>query len=308
MSYNDASGGAGITNLDFVLTGLDEEITMGASGELFGVAIPAMDVSATAVFNVKTETMRNVFRFQTDASDVDQVADGTDTLYYVKMDQWPATAILNPAHAMMDHSDSENAIATADSNGTYADNRMLVKHDFVRYLALKLFNTYQGVDLFSNEDAMKEDLAAKGAAAWVSISGDLHSADSASPMTNDISNNNFSRQLLEQIINNDRDRLVSDASAGTIDASNEIQAIPLVDGDTISFKVTLKAAAGQHNLTGVSAIGDRTYKIKLILGNGTNTAPTDKINDGADDSAHKDSYYVDAKGGVSKADARPALN
>lgn len=307
MSYNDASGGAGITNLDFVLTGLDEEITMGASGELFGVAIPTMDASATAVFNVKTETMRNVFRFQTDASDVDQVADGTDTLYYVKMDQWPATAILNPAHAMMDHSDSENAIATADSNGTYVDNRMLVKHDFVRYLALKLFNTYQGVDLFSNEDEMKEDLAAKGATAWASISGDLHTADSSSPMTNDDDTNNFSRQLLEQIINNDRDRLISDASAGTIDASNAIQAVPLVDGDSISFKVTLKAATGQHNLTGVSAIGDRSYKIKLILGSGTNTAPTDKKADG-NDSAHKDSYYVDANGGVSKDDARPALN
>ena len=284
------------------------EITMGASGELFGVAIPAMDVSATAIFNVKTETMRNVFRFQTDASDVD-VVDGTDTLYYVKMDQWPSTGILNPVHAMMDHSDSENPIATGDSNGTYVDNRMLVKHDFVRYLALKLFNTYQGVDLFSNEDLMKEDLAAKGAAAWQNdISTNLHSADSASPMNNGDSTNNFSRQLLEQIINNDRDRLISDASAGTIDASNEIQAIPLVDGDTISFKVTLKAATGQHNLTGVSAIGDRTYKIKLILGSGTNTAPTDKINNGADDSAHKDSYYVDGKGGVSKADARPALN
>ena len=307
MSYNDASGGAGITNLDFVLTGLDEEITMGASGELFGVAIPTMDASATAVFNVKTETMRNVFRFQTDASDVDQVADGTDTLYYVKMDQWPAAGILNPAHAMMDHSDSENAIATADSNGTYADNRMLVKHDFVRYLALKLFNTYQGVDLFSNEDAMKEDLAAKGATAWASISGDLHTADSSSPMTNSDSTNNFSRQLLEQIINNDRDRLISDASAGTIDASNVVQAVPLVDGDSISFKVTLKAATGQHNLTGVSAIGDRTYKIKLILGSGTNTAPTDK-KDGSADSDHKDSYYVDANGGVSKDDARPDLN
>ena len=83
--------------------------------------------------------------------------------------------------------------------------------------------------------------------------------------------------MLEQIINNDRDRLISDASAGTIDASNEIQAMPLVDGDTISFKVTLKAATGQHNLTGVSAIGDRTYKIKLVLGSGTNTEPTDKI-------------------------------
>jgi len=307
MSYNDASGGAGITNLDFVLTGLDEEITMGASGELFGVAIPTMDVSATAIFNVKTETMRNVFRFQTDASDVD-VVDGTDTQYYVKMDQWPATAILNPAHAMMDHSDSENPIATGDSNGTYVDNRMLVKHDFVRYLALKLFNTYQGVDLFSNEDAMKEDLAAKGAAAWASISGDLHTANGNNPMTNNDDVNNFSRQLLEQIINNDRDRLISDASAGTIDASNVVQAMPLVDGDTISFKITLKAATGQHNLTGVSAIGDRTYKIKLVLGSGTNTAPTDKITDGADDSAHKDSYYVDGKGGVSKDEARPALN
>ena len=302
MSYNDASGGAGITNLDFVLTGLDEEITMGASGELFGVAIPAMDVSATAIFNVKTSSMRDVFQFQTDASDADQIKDSTDTLYYVKMDRWPAAGILNPVHAMMDDSNSENPIATGDSNGTYVDNRMLVKHDFVRYLALKLFNTYQGVDLFSNEDAMKEDLAIKGAAAWASISGDLHTANGNNPMTNSNDTNNFSRQLLEQIINNDRDRLISDASAGTIDASNVVQAMPLVDGDTISFKITLKAATGQHNLTGVSAIGDRTYKIKLVLGSGTNTEPTDS------NSTNNSSYYVDGKGGVSKDEARPALN
>ena len=81
----------------------------------------------------------------------------------------PADGILNPVHAMMDDTASENPIATGDSNGTYVDNRMLVKHDFVRYLALKLFNTYQGVDLFSNENAMKEDLAAKGAAAWENV-------------------------------------------------------------------------------------------------------------------------------------------
>jgi hypothetical protein len=305
MSYNDASGGAGITNLDFVLTGLDEEITMGASGELFGVAIPAMDVSATAIIQVKTSSMRDVFQFQTDASDADQITDDSDTQYYVKMDRWPAAGILNPVHAMMDDTASENPIATGDSNGTYVDNRMLVKHDFVRYLALKLFNTYQGVDLFSNEDAMKEDLAAKGAAAWASISGDLHYAYGQQPMNNSESDRNFSRQLLEQIINNDRDRLISDASAGTIDASNVVQAIPLVDGDTISFKLTLKAATGQHNLTGVSAIGDRTYKIKLVLGSSTNTTPTDK-KDASADSDYLASYYVDNGSSVSNADARPA--
>lgn len=305
MSYNDASGGAGITNLDFVLTGLDEEITMGASGELFGVAIPAMDVSATAIIQVKTSSMRDVFQFQTDASDADQITNDSDTQYYVKMDRWPAAGILNPVHAMMDDTASENPIASGDSNGTYVDNRMLVKHDFVRYLALKLFNTYQGVDLFSNEDAMKEDLAAKGAAAWASISGDLHYAYDQQPMNNSESDRNFSRQLLEQIINNDRDRLISDASAGTIDASNVVQAIPLVDGDTISFKLTLKAATGQHNLTGVSAIGDRTYKIKLVLGSSTNTTPTDK-KDASADSDYLDSYYVDGGSSVSNADARPA--
>lgn len=305
MSYNDASGGAGITNLDFVLTGLDEEITMGASGELFGVAIPAMDVSATAIIQVKTSTMRDVFQFQTDASDADQITNDSDTQYYVKMDRWDASGILNPVHAMMDDTASENPIATGDSNGTYVNNRMLVKHDFVRYLALKLFNTYQGVDLFSNEDAMKEDLAAKGAAAWASISGDLHYAYSQQPMNNSESDRNFSRQLLEQIINNDRDRLISDASAGTIDASNVVQAIPLVDGDTISFKLTLKAATGQHNLTGVSAIGDRTYKIKLVLGSSTNTTPTDK-KDASADSDYLASYYVDGGSSVSKDDARPA--
>ena len=298
-NYNDASGGFGISNLDFVLTGLDEEFTMGVSGELTGSAIPGMDVSATAIYTVSTTKMRDVFRFQTDAADVDTItSSGTDTKYYVNMDQWSTTGILNPAHAMMDHTLSDSPIATGSGSNLYNNDRMLVKHDFVRYLALKLFNTHQATDLFSNEDDMKEDLAAKGASVWESISGDLHTADANNPMSNSDDTNNFSRQLLEQIINNDRDRLYYDSSAGTINDTYDEQPIPLVDGDTISFKVTISAAPGQHNLTGVSAIGSRSYKIKLVLGSVANTTPTET------GSSYNSSYYQDNGSSLSMDDGK----
>ena len=89
-----------ITPLDFVLTGLDVSIAMDASAGLVFGNEPTMDASAGAVIYVKTSHMRNVFQFQTDASDVDTEA-STDIKYYVNMDQWPSDLILNPAQAML---------------------------------------------------------------------------------------------------------------------------------------------------------------------------------------------------------------
>jgi hypothetical protein len=44
------------------------------------------------------------------------------------------------------------------------------------------------------------------------------------------------------------------------------QSVPLVNGDTLNFKVTVVAAENQHDLTGrTGPFDERVYKIKLIL-------------------------------------------
>ena len=250
--------------VEFVLTGLNQTFTLGVSGELAGAAAPALDISCVANYNIKTSDMRNVFKFQTDSFDVNNV-DASDIKYYVYMNAWPADLSLNPANA---HTLADTPILPNSTD--VVAKRNFVKHDFVRYLAKKLFNTPYGVDLFSNETQLLEDLVTKGATAASNIITALNAVNQSSASKgstphryseNDlIGTSNFSRELLRQVAHHAPERF-----AGISDISG-IQSIPLVSGDSISFKVSIAAAANQHSLTSVAGPFDnRVYKIKLTL-------------------------------------------
>jgi hypothetical protein len=53
--------------------------------------------------------------------------------------------------------------------------------------------------------------------------------------------------------------------------------IPILAGDSISFTYTISPSTGQHLLTKVNPISERTYKILIIIdeGTGVNTTPVD---------------------------------
>jgi hypothetical protein len=254
-----------MATIDFNLSGLNTTLSMDVSGALTGLAPTAIDVSATAVLYVKTSDMRNVFKFQTDSFDVNNV-ESADVKYYVhrNVEAWPANLKINPAHAFV----TANHMLSAGVDNV----KNLVKHDFVRYLALSLFNTVHGVDLFSNETELLTNLVEKGAVARAAIEGSLDAvcttsatlsdtdASSNKYTTNDMSGNtNICRQLMLQIANVDAGRF------HTFTDSKLSQSVPLVDGDTFNFKVTISAAANQNDLTAQGVFAPRAYGIKLIL-------------------------------------------
>jgi hypothetical protein len=270
--------------VNFTLTGLNQEFTLGVSGELAAQAPETLDVSASAVYNIKLSDMRNVFKFQSDSFDVNNV-DASDIKYYVFDDSnaWPTNLVLNPAHADM----SNNPIFA--TGGDIVANRNKLKHDYVRYLALKLFNTAYGVDLFSNEDALLGDLVTKGALAHTAIKSALAAVSTTAAglpatdgsgnkyATNDLSNNtNFSRELLRQVAS-----VAPSRFAGTENVST-VQSVPLEVNDTINFKLSVSAAPNQHNLTGVAGpFPIRVYKVTLVLkadGDATNVTPIEAGN------------------------------
>lgn len=278
-----------MASIDFTLPVLNRTFQLDVSGAILKEAPEAMtDISATAIYHIKTSHMNSVFKYFSDSYDVNDV-DASDVRYYVFMNQWPADASLNPAHALM-KSGGGHMLATDGVN--VLSNKNLVKHDFTRYLAYKLFNTVYGVDLFSNETALHENISSKGRVAKdnimtvlknVSTSADTSSTISATQAdasgnrytTNaDTANSNVCRELMRQI--------ASVAPARFYDASyndasgNPYRTVPLKAGDTINFKVTISAAANQHTLTSRSDPFDaRVYKIQLILSDDANTTPVD---------------------------------
>lgn len=261
-------------SVNFTLSGLDREFTLGISGELAGAAAPTIDASSTAVYQVKLSDMLNVFKFQTDSFDVNNV-DASDIKYYVFSadPNWPTNLVINPAHA---HTLSAPILVDAE----IPDNKKMVKHDFVRYLAQQLFNTPYGVDLFSNETELLENIVTKGAEAHDGIKSALAAVNTSTAtgtgtgtdgagnkyLTNgySTSTSNFSRELMRQIAHHAPARF-----AATVNSSG-IQSVPLALGDTINFKVSITPAAGQNDLTSRPAFNTRNYKIQLLL---TNDSP-----------------------------------
>lgn len=250
-----------------------------------------------AVFYVKLSDMRAVFQFQrgtnTGTGTGDHVFDASsDIQYYVFRKYWPTALNLNPSHAMLDRDESTGMLIPGGA-GAYSADKSLVKHDFIRYIALNLFNTIHGVDLFRNEEDLRENLAYYGEVARVGIMAVLDTVGTMSAniaMAVDGSGNrystnddttvtNISRELMRQIAVSAPGRLVAiDEAEGGGGAG--IQSIPLSENDTLNFKVVMEASPGQNALTNVAAIPARTYNIKLIMktsvaGTYANTAATD---------------------------------
>jgi hypothetical protein len=267
------------TTFDFSLPALNQAYTLDISGALSAEApLTLLDVSAIAIYYIKKSTLNNVFKYESDSFDVNDLS-ASDVKYYVYMNEWPVDASLNPAHAYTKALGGKLLEDSAD----ISNNKNLVKHDFVRYLAKHLFNTPYGVDLFSNEEALLLDIATKGRAAKNSIMGALNTVNQANASagtapnkysTNDLSNNsNICRELMRQIASVAPSRFF-----GTAGASG-IKSVPLEIGDTINFKLSISAAPNQQGLTGQGAFDVRVYKISLVVSDPavvtTNVAPVD---------------------------------
>lgn len=257
---------------------------------------------ADAVFYVKLSDMLSVFKFRTSTvssvSTASAIFDASsDIRYYVYRNCWPSALKINPVHAMLDRNESTGMLGAGDGGNTssiFGGDKSLVKHDFIRYIAYKLFNTIHGVDLLSNESDLLGNIEYYGEVARVGIMAVLDTVGALSAditmsldgsgnryLTNtNTDNTNISRELLRQIALNVPERLTAlDASGGVI------LSVPFVENDTLNIKVVVAPSPNQHTLTNVNAapIPSRSYNIKLIMktdvvgvgGAAMNTATTD---------------------------------
>ena len=257
--------------VDFTLNGLNQTITMTTSGLLDGAAIELETTDATAVFYVKVSDMTDLFKFQTDSQSSNNDA-ASDVKYFVFNRKWPAALKINPAHAMMNKTESTGILGSA---GMFSDNKILAKHDFLRYLSQQLFNTIHGVDLFGNESDLLENATYWGENVRVNINNILTSISTTSSdvsMNYDVSGNryltdsvtadtNICRELMRQMIAGASSRF-SSITNGTVP-----QSLPFVENDSINFKVTFQSTATQNMLTGVESIPTRSYMVKLVMKN-----------------------------------------
>jgi hypothetical protein len=278
------------TPMNFVLTDLSSAVTLTQTGNLTS-EILSISGDAVAVFLVKTSEIKKVFQFETDAINVNDLS-AQDMKFYVDMSSWPsALNPLNPANAMMDvpvYSSGAISSISKISGAAYDHNKALVKHDFIRYIAQRMFNTYQAVDLFNNQLEVIQNIetVCNGASAgrsWHDISAALYSVSTNGTnagllvdnnglkymTTATLTPDNLTRELFLQVVGNQPNRLTANADGSSrVLGSADRQDMLFYDGDTINFNLTISAASGQETVSGlsnISPIPSRTYVIKLLL-------------------------------------------
>lgn len=223
-------------------------------------AMPVEGDATVDITTVSASTMRNLFKFGTDSIDITDVV-SEDLLYMVN---WTDNSN-NPLDIDIDL--SANVISGHVASGLANQN---LTYDFVRYIALRLFNTANGVDLFGNESALRSSLKNKFN---VSLNNKLlELVDLGSQTANDTTNNP-ARDALEHIKHHAPERFQDISNnflyGPGVDLNGNpigVYDVPFIPGDKIYFYVTIDAADNQHTIVNREvSIPTRTYVFKLTL-------------------------------------------
>lgn len=307
------------SSLKFRLSQFDSTLNLKEKAVLDDYIDPYPNYDACAYFNVKTSDLRSVFRFETDDFNINNLShpntdliqffyDDNGIKYYTLFSNWPNQLRLNFANAMMDNlpsgypSTNNSTLPEAGALGlpsaNITPNKSFLKHDFIRHIAQHVFGTHYGVDLFDNNMALIENLSFLGSDVDgisgvfgqfeksirnidVTLGGTDLPADynglkyltNATRIDPILDQANISRQLMIQIAKYSPDRFFH------LDPTTNVQPVPLQDGDTIYFTLTINPATGQENITAgnsnstPSAVPPKTYLIVLLLGDGTGNTP-----------------------------------
>lgn len=321
ISGNDPSAN---TTMNFRFQEFDGEVSS-ITGSFDSISSPAdIDVSAISIIYVKTEMMRKTFQFQTDATDIGDLANLTnnsrDTNYYVfdaedtnipgNVNQgawrWDLSAsesdsyfVFNPAHAMMDvdegylHHRSSGQIDYVNIDNPTNRQQNMIKQDFVRHISKELFGSVKLVTLFNNEDDLLANIELGGINAWNNnIKPVLDRSRNRRGPSNDYNygqnnnvidqSSNLTRDMVLQLLKAvpkrfmldefDKDPTASGKDVTNHDLqyyireTNDIQPVPLMDGDTFIFKFKINGPTTQKDINGnVKSISDRTYGVKICL-------------------------------------------
>jgi hypothetical protein len=215
-----------------------------------------MDCSANAVVDVSYNLLQNMFQFYTnDISGNDYPTDLVDLKYRVV---WSSNA--QPLHVDINHN---TTVTYQTAMGNFTTDQLFTM-DWIRWLAQEVFNTINGVDLFSNEELVRSSLATAFSTDLNTKFLGLNNATTVDGSNNGVSYSsgsspNASQSILSQIIGGDPDRL---SVLIPVSGTNNWYKCPIQINDDLYFRVRIKASATQHNLTGV-AVGDRTYLLKI---------------------------------------------
>lgn len=221
---------------------------------IYGQAYDPLGGDATVDVDVSTSLMQELFQFQTDSVDINDVS-VNDIKYKVV---YTASDPILPLGIDIDTS-SNVANPIAGNSGLNYN----LTYDYVRFLAQSLFGTHLGVDLFNNEAEVRAALNLK----FKTALNNMLSTDNGVEYTYD--QDSYMKASLLQILANAPQRLVDISNNYTYGVDGNTgetwYKMPFLAGDKIYFNLTVNPATNQSDVTTGASVGTRTYLIRGTL-------------------------------------------
>jgi len=216
---------------------------------------------ATSDVNISTTLMQNLFKFQSDSIDINDVS---INIVDVSLNDIKYKIVYSSANPILplgiDFDTSSNITAGAITNKLGLNKNLT--YDYLRFLAQSLFGTYLGVSLFLNEESIRTSLNLKLKTAL----------DNLLTTANEIEMNNadsvIMRNILLQILHDDPARVanITTLEVGLDPITNKMwYKIPFQAGDKIYFTITIQPASNQSAVTTGATVNNRVYLIRGTL-------------------------------------------
>jgi alpha-tubulin suppressor-like RCC1 family protein len=216
---------------------------------------------ATADVNISTTLMQNLFKFQSDSIDVNDVS---INIIDVSLNDIKYKIVYSSANHILplgiDFDTSSNVTVNPVTN-KFGLNKNLT-YDYLRFLAQSLFGTYLGVSLFNNEETIRTSLNLKLKTALDNL------LTTANEVEMNNTNSTIMRNILLQIIHDDPARVadITTLEVGADPVTNKMwYKIPFLAGDKIYFTVTIQPSSNQSAATTGATVNNRVYLIRGTL-------------------------------------------
>lgn len=211
----------------------------------------SINITASALIDidVSLNDISGIFQFYTDISNVNNLnIDNSDISFNCHSGNW------------VDISYSYNKV-TINKIGPYLNNEG--HNDIIRHLSQKIFGSYVGVDIFTNNSVMKNELKELDNTINTMIKNKLQSSDNLDNTTQ--TSQNLSRELLKILLEHDNSRIQTILTNQFNDNDTTMKNIPLEVGDNISFKVNYEFKDISNMNLGINFPEKKDYIIRLNI-------------------------------------------
>jgi hypothetical protein len=250
-----------MTSIDFFL---NAEFLSTATGLTAGTVTSGATTDDATLYdckagcNITLTTAQSLFQFQTDSLDMTDTA-SEDILYKINY-----TTSATPLTADF----VTSTIMTANEI-TFDNATKNIPNDFLAYLALSLFGTSKGVDLFTNEVAIATSVQTQSVAAFdarlVALAGfGALTYGGVDTTGTTLTNSNPSRMVFDHIMVSQPSRF-ADISGYKIGETDWFK-MPILAGDSINFVLSI-TSPNDKTIVGSSGttIANRKYQIKMTV-------------------------------------------